>query len=883
MSESARAGTRIGLRYFEDVLAVEFARIAHRRARRPEVLRRTPVSLSQPRESAPVREKSAAPAAEAADGPNRRRAPDHKQLLARAKVFAVAIREGRKPALGPHADAGAPDEDKQRPLPVPCDATGLSLSGGGIRSSAVGLGVLQALYARGRLGSFDYISTVSGGGYIGASLTGGLAKSGLPAAEESPFGDGVADSPAVAHLRDYSNYLFPRERSALRNWTDVVAILLRGLVANAVPVSATLLLLAIVTAFAFPSFGDLLKGSYLPSLTDRLTSFVERWFSFHIISANAIVGHRQFAFTLVLLCLLALVLVAWALARSASVRSESWSDADSRALQISGAMVGVVAVSAFLDLQPIAIHALASVLGFLGANPPPPQSILEAALVWAFRPFEMVKNLGGGVSFAAIAAALSAAAHVFRTLLAETQNAKTWTGAGAKVLAQTGLVVVAAMVVPLALWGAYLYLAVTIIEGWTWFPLLHAAAPYVVCVVLIIGVFRLNANAYSLLRFYRDRLSRAFLFWFPTAGDHSIRYLDDQKLSELKEGAGPYPVINSALNVEGSKMANKRGRNADFFTFTPDFVGSDLTLFASTQDDGDGRPGMETIEPALNLATAMAISGAAVSANMGSSTSRALTPTLALLNVRLGYWVRNPRDLAKSPLGAGLLKRARQFIASRLWLLVEAFGLLDENSPHVYLTDGGHIENLGIYELIKRGCKLIVAVDAEADPDMSFRSLQIVERYARIDFGVRLNLPWEPIASKTRAADQALEAGSIEPSAGPHGAIGRILYADGAQGLLLYFKASVTGDEKDYILDYKKRNPSFPHETTTDQFFTEEQFEAYRALGFHMVDHFFTGEDDFCWLKDGEGRFEMPADAFAAIDAELAAYLRPDQRATVPP
>ena len=50
-----------------------------------------------------------------------------------------------------------------------------------------------------------------------------------------------------------------------------------------------------------------------------------------------------------------------------------------------------------------------------------------------------------------------------------------------------------------------------------------------------------------------------------------------------------------------------------------------------------------------------------------------------------------------------------------------------------------------------------------------------------------------------------------------------------------------------------------------------------------MVDHFFTGEDDFCWLKDGEGRFEMPADAFAAIDAELAAYLRPDQRATVPP
>ena len=518
MSESARAGTRIGLRYFEDVLAVEFARIAHRRARRPEGLRRTPVALNGHREPAPVPEKSVAPAAETADGPNRRRAPDHKQLLARAKVFAAAITEGRKPPLGPHADAGAPDENKQRPLPVPCDASGLALSGGGIRSSAVGLGVLQALYACGRLGSFDYISTVSGGGYIGASLTAGLAKSGLPAAEESPFGDGVADSPAVAHLRDYSNYLFPRERSGLRNWTDVIAILLRGLLANAVPVSATLLLLALVTAFAFPTFEDLLKGSYLPSLVDRLTSFVERWFPFHIISVNAIVGHRPFAFTLALLCVLALVLVAWALARSASVRSESWSDANSRALQISGAMVGVVAVSAFLDLQPIAIHALASVLGFLGANPPPPGLLLERALIWAFRPFELINKLGGGFSFAAIAAALSTAAHFFRTLLAETQNAKGWMGAGVKVLAQTALVVVAAMVVPLALWGAYLYLTVTIIEGWDRFPLLHNAAPYVVCLILIVGVFRLNANAYSLLRFYRDRLSRAFLFWFPADG-----------------------------------------------------------------------------------------------------------------------------------------------------------------------------------------------------------------------------------------------------------------------------------------------------------------------------------------------------------------------------
>ena len=80
-----------------------------------------------------------------------------------------------------------------------------------------------------------------------------------------------------------------------------------------------------------------------------------------------------------------------------------------------------------------------------------------------------------------------------------------------------------------------------------------------------------------------------------------------------------------------------------------------------------------------------------------------------------------------------------------------------------------------------------------------------------------------------------MASGTVVSSPGPHCAIGRVLYADGAQGLLLYFKSSVTGDEKDYILDYKRRNPTFPHETTADQFFTEEQFEAYRALGFHIL------------------------------------------------
>ncbi len=59
----------------------------------------------------------------------------------------------------------------------------------------------------------------------------------------------------------------------------------------------------------------------------------------------------------------------------------------------------------------------------------------------------------------------------------------------------------------------------------------------------------------------------------------------------------------------------------------------------------------------------------------------------------------------------------------------------------------------------------------------------------------------------------------------------------------------MTGDEPDYVLDYERRYPSFPHETTGDQFFSEEQMEAYRALGFHAVERALTTTDD----PDGDG------------------------------
>ncbi|WP_155256363.1 hypothetical protein [Mesorhizobium loti] len=240
----------------------------------------------------------------------------------------------------------------------------------------------------------------------------------------------------------------------------------------------------------------------------------------------------------------------------------------------------------------------------------------------------------------------------------------------------------------------------------------------------------------------------------------------------------------------------------------------------------------------------MATSGAAASANMGRNTVRILTASLSLLNIRLGYWLANPYRIG------AFRDRVNRAIANvGTWFFAtETAGFLDEKQLNVYLTDGGHIENLGIYELLRRRCKVILAVDAEADPALTFPSLVGLQVMARIDLGVRIDLGWQTIQSGALAVTPSKPNGAKGPPGphGPHAAIGVIQYDDDDEpGVLIYIKSSLSGDENDYILDYMRRNPTFPHETTVDQFFNEEQFEAYRALGFHAARGLLTGADDF--------------------------------------
>jgi Patatin-like phospholipase len=723
---------------------------------------------------------------------------------------------------------------------------GLALSGGGIRSASFCLGALQALDRTGVLRKIDYLSTVSGGGYIGTSLSAAMSRS----KGAFPFTSSLTqDEPyGVQRIRNHSNYLFPQ---GIINIFYNVAIYLRGLLANALLILPWLLVLAAITIFFKPDSESLhasLTGTTLPE------------------PFNA----DHFGVSLILLYLFLLLLLVWALWRSLEI--SGWAGEIGSPWTLASALVLIALIGlAFFELQPLVLDGI-----FRSANRQ--GGILASFAEWL-------------QALAAVLAPFSAAVaflgrHIGRLL--GKGNERPSLGALASRAAGKAAVYIAGAAIPFLLWMAYLYLCFAGIKDldpdfvkssgssyhaplWLsdlsqrwfghktpigWFYLVTGIE------LFLLSLF-LSPNANSLHRLYRDRLSKAFLFDPTTiegrrSGSRSKRQsaplnnpaaaellksenfelapLDRFKLSEISCVDTPFHLINTALNIQGSKYANRRGRNADFFLFSPKFIGSNATQYVRTEE-------FEDAVNELDLATAMAVSGAAASSNMGASSIKALTPTLAILNVRLGYWVANPRQLVQDRKPSSIFAS----VFDQFYFLQELLGLMRETSNTIYLTDGGHIENLGIYELLRRRCQLIIAVDAEADPEMSFRSLVALQRYARIDLGVLIDLPWAEIRDATRAASKEIaETGGLPPNAAPHGphcAVGEIAYPQGRNGILIYVKSSITGDENDYIVDYKRRFPTYPHETTADQLFSEEQFEVYRALGFHAVTEVFSGRD----------------------------------------
>jgi len=352
---------------------------------------------------------------------------------------------------------------------------------------------------------------------------------------------------------------------------------------------------------------------------------------------------------------------------------------------------------------------------------------------------------------------------------------------------------------------------------------------------------RVDVNVFSLAPFYRNRLLRCYLGASRQGARRPHPFTgfdreDDIALSDLAGPAAsdgphrlqrPYPIVNTAINLTtGQKLAWQQ-RKAGSFVFTPLYCGYQMPDEGGARWSGRYCPTPDYVSAsvqgrgrnALALSNAVTISGAAASPNAGYHSSPAVAFLLTVFSVRLGSWFQNPRrpEIWRKP-GP---------VHSLIPLLSELFGMSNDKSDFVYLSDGGHFENLGIYELVRRRCRFIIACDASCDPDLAFEDLGNAVRKCRIDLGV----------------DIEIDTSALMPLQGTglsmhHCALGVIRYdrlsPRGGVGYLLYVKATMSGSEPKDVAQYRSAHPAFPHQSTADQFFDEPQFESYRRLGLHI-------------------------------------------------
>jgi hypothetical protein len=369
----------------------------------------------------------------------------------------------------------------------------------------------------------------------------------------------------------------------------------------------------------------------------------------------------------------------------------------------------------------------------------------------------------------------------------------------------------------------------------------HALVCVTAAVVGLLANWAININIFSLHGMYRMRLIRAFLGASNTrrTPNSFTGFDDDDNVfeTEIPTGRGvPLHIVNATVNLVGTKKLAWRQRKAESFTFSPLHCGGWRLGYVETARYG--RHGQRGSSGGLSLGTAMAISGAAFNPNMGYHSSPLVTLLMTLFNLRLGWWLPNP-SYKRSKLHEFVCRRMKMTMTA-FWekksprlalrpLLQEALGGTDDRSAYIELTDGGHFENLGLYEMVLRRTKMIVVVDAGADPKCQFEDLGNALRKIEIDLGV-------PIVFRN----------GIHMKAGAHKsnlycAMAKIHYdyvdnvPSATAGDLLYIKAGITGMEPPDVTQYARTHPTFPHESTVNQFFNESQFESYRHLGHHTL------------------------------------------------
>jgi hypothetical protein len=612
---------------------------------------------------------------------------------------------------------------------------GLAFSGGGIRSATFNLGVLQALARKNILRFCDYLSTASGGGYIGSCFSSLLDNSEASVDKAKfPFRfrrqENHDERQEVKWLRRHGNYL-------------VLNMNLFGL-----------------DLWRF--IGLYLSGVVLTNITTASLAIFLTYFIYLVV--HSVPEHLALANWLLQLSVgvfILMIIARWGAAlRNLGYKARLWR----------GYIQGFLARTAAL---------LAILGGFI--------------LLAVYLP-DLEQRTTGFVSDLLNGGSAASALGLVTGLL-KSQNK----------FVQKLLKAVFRIS-----WIVLLPVLLAQFVRWMWatdvFLHLTMGIPTAIGLVILLFVISIftNTNRISMHHFYRDRLSEAYIIKrVKDKDDETIVSNEELKLKDLHAhpNGAPHHLINTTLNVPSSKNRWLRGRGADLFVFSKLYCGAQSTGYGKTDDYDDGQ---------TRLATAMAISGAAASPQMGTSTNSIMTFLMTLLNVRLNRWMPNPNP-AREPM-------------IKFWpycFVKELLGKGEENDRLLNLSDGGHHENLAIYELLRRRCEVIIGSDSAADPKFNFGDLANLIRRARIDLGIEIKIDLDELRQDKDTKNTT-----------KHFAVGTIEYPDGSEGVLIYIKTSVTGDEPEDLLAYRRNNRTFPDETTADQFFDEAQFESYRELGY---------------------------------------------------
>ena len=798
----------------------------------------------------------------------------------------------------------------------------LCLSGGGIRSATFALGVLHAMAkysypgepgsepAR-LLAEFDYLSTVSGGGYIGSWLTSWIAREG----SAEPVVRQLASTPSdrldpeprpLRYLRDYSNFLNPRLglfsadtwtlvatalRNMLLNWLVLIPFLAaallcpelfrrlllvdQDLISNYASFALALGFSAGVIGTAFimynlPSFGNGKNGEHrflvycLLPLTISAMS-MSLWWGWQNGSHVSQISARYFAFFGAAMHSLGVIggVILSIGFRSPNFRRDHFKPAWLVTAFGAAILTGALGASLFSSLAshvhptlngrafytcfgvPFVFLILSSV-GVLSVGVSSKITgdddrewwsragawVLVGALTWLIfsslvlllpdalasvdRRWSLTFSTASAVLgwIVSRAGANDKSGSDFRG--DKSAKKKSWLNDKLDELILPG----AAILFLIALACSIVFL-----NGWIE-ELLGIPGRLLILIELALATlmsYGVNVNDFSLHAMYRMRLVRAFL-----GASHKDQRPnpftgfdidDDLRMSQLVPNK-PLHVLNVCLNlVRGTKLAWQQ-RKAEPFTITRYHSGSFRVGYQPSATYGSGNTGN-----GISLGTAMTISGAAASPNMGYHSSPITALVMTMFNARLGWWLANPGEP-----GRGFWDKSGPAFGIRP-ILDEALGNTTDANRYVYLSDGGHFENLGLYEMVVRRCRFIVVVDSGADTAYTKQDLGNAVRKIRIDLGIPIEFPEFPHGLPT---DPSLEANAR------HCALGEIQYNcvdPGAEkGRILYIKPLLTGDEPADVLNYHSADPAFPQQSTTDQWFDESQFESYRRLGAHTIE-----------------------------------------------